>query len=241
MKPNVIAAYRHEDPAGKEKAIFQPYSSLDKNFLEFLAAQGDLGAMEEVAECCYYGDGREPDLPKARTLLERGAEAGNQDAMFILAESYRTGTGVKQSYEDYFVWLEKAANAGSWQAAKNMATAYFHGKERYDGFGFDQDDSKALEWSIKAAELTHYIWHVYAQPDFQGFDEMKDGLVDQFASSVDVIARHYQTGRGVEKDRKKAIEWLKRGNQLVREATGGRSYDYFDARIEALKKESKDS
>ncbi len=208
----------------------QPYNKLDQTLLELLASQGDLCALEELAERMYN---EKKNDTVAVALFQKGAEAGNQDAMFMLANCYFRGIGVDESNELYFQWLQKAAEGGSWMAARNMATAFFYGRERYDGAGFDQSDAKALEWSVHAADLIEYCWRQYTQPGFSAFKDIADDLVDQYAAVCETIAKHYQSGKGTEKNYAEAIAWLKKGNEIVLAASGS-TYPYFDSGIRAL-------
>lgn len=232
MKPNFFSAFKHTSLTS-DAVTYQPYYKLDQTMVEFLCNQGDMGAMEEIAES-YYSSEDPAILKKAVELFKLGAEKGNQDAMFMMANCYFEGNGVPQSYEDYFAWLQKAADNGSWMAARNMATAYFRGKDHYEGFGFDQDHGKALEWSITAAELILCNWEYFTQPNFEDFGDTTDELVDNYAKLAETIARHYQFGKGVEQSTEMAIQWLEKGNDLVVRATGC-TWSYFDGIIEKLK------
>lgn len=234
-KPNYLAAFKKNSVMADPDAapVYKPYSSLDQTMLDFLAGQGDLGALEALAEKAYGADkGPESDAAAA-AMFRKGAEGGNQEAMFMLSGCYYQGTGVDQDYDQYFYWTKQAADAGSWKAARNLATAYFRGPERYHGHGPAQNDEKALEWSIRTAELQEEYWRYYTQPGFSAFKDETDNLVDEYSKTVELIAKHYQAGKGTQQSYTQAVAWLKRGNALI-EAASGKTYAYFDSGIAAL-------
>ena len=64
----------------------------------------------------------------AREWFEKAANAGNVDARYQFALSYKRGMGTEVSIEKYIAELKKAADSGSTEALKQMAYYYNNGE-----------------------------------------------------------------------------------------------------------------
>lgn len=89
---------------------------------------------------------RRAALDKRIDECYRLAERGYSDAQYELAEYYYNGNGVTRSYEDAFIWFEKAAKKGNKSAMERLGDCYYH------GFGVAQSYAKAEKWYNKAAK-----------------------------------------------------------------------------------------
>lgn len=78
--------------------------------------------------------------------LRPAAEQGDAEAQFRLAECYRWGQGVKQSYEEAAMWYLESAKRGYASAQKALSECY------EQGHGVPQSQAEACEWCRKAAE-----------------------------------------------------------------------------------------
>ena len=57
------------------------------------------------------GNGVEQDQEKAFQYFQKASEAGDESAMFNLADCYFNGLGTEQSEEQAVPWYQKAAEA----------------------------------------------------------------------------------------------------------------------------------
>lgn len=100
----------------------------------------------------------------------------DQEAPVAEGSSVHQVEGNEHEHEQY-VWRRVAAEVGEAIACFDIGTQYFSGKQ-----AFTKDESKAVEWFTKAAELGH-------------------------AKAQNVLATCYANNRGVELDQEKAIFW----------------------------------
>ena len=66
-------------------------------------------AMTELGGCYYDGRGVAKNEAKAFEWMEKGARAGDTDAMGALGGLYASGTGVAKDEVKAFEWFEKCA------------------------------------------------------------------------------------------------------------------------------------
>ncbi len=112
--------------------------------------------------------------------LESSANAGDTDAMVLLADCYRRGLGTETDENKAFqLYLQAASAEDDIGAIRATAGCY------YDGVGTDQNYDEAFKWYMKAAQLNDV-------------DSMKD------------VADCYMKGYGTEADPQKAVEWYTR-------------------------------
>ena len=91
-------------------------------------------------------NGRSEDLPRATALLQQAAAKGDNNAHWMLAESYAIGRGLPQSNELAVEHLRPAAIAGIGPAQRELGLAYATGK------GIKQDAALARLWRDAADE-----------------------------------------------------------------------------------------
>lgn len=161
------------------------------------------------------------DFDKALNYYLKAADSSDSNAMFRLGQIYLESFG----YHDYNVsynsdlgteWMKRAGNAGSIEAMKYLADVY--------AFGFrdiDSDFTEAVYWFKKAVaygdddaldKLTDYYWSksrdnvAFAQETFKFYQSLADkGNV----RVIERLADCYAEGRGIPRDKYKAIEWYK--------------------------------
>lgn len=138
------------------------------------ARQGDIEAMERMAQLYRSGTGVEKNAEKAGFWRQKAREekaiaaaetdrdranAGQVEAMRDLADRYQNGNGVEKSDELAAEWRSKAekveadralsqAEAGNVEAMQEMAKRYSQGA------GVDRDLAESEKWASKAAEIT---------------------------------------------------------------------------------------
>lgn len=77
-----------------------------------LARAGHGPTAFRVGQMSEFGQGLPRDPAVAATWYEKGALAGDSDAMAALGMLYLHGLGVSQSYADAYLWLSMAAACG---------------------------------------------------------------------------------------------------------------------------------
>ena|ERR1700683_5355769 len=99
------------------------------SFLQFRRFAADPGA-NFLNQGLHYdlGEGVSQDYVKAREFYQKGADAGNAQAMNNLGALYEEGQGVSQDYAMAREWYEKAANAGFPHAMGNLGLLYYKGE-----------------------------------------------------------------------------------------------------------------
>ena len=221
----------NSDPTGMSSPVIcQPYSQLDGKFLEFIVEnEGQPNALVELGERYHFGvDGFEQDYDKAFYYLKKAADCGSPEALFMVADYYRLGHAVAKDYTKYFYYLEKAADAGSYMAWMNMATAYHFGKERYEGFGYEQNEEQCVQCNINAVSCIEIYWERYTQRNFVGYQGLVQRLFDCYVQNIDLISQYYE-----QRDKSEARRWLNKGNDFVLKACG-KTHLMFDKALSEL-------
>ena len=83
------------------------------------------------------------DYDQAIALLRPEARSSNTEAWYLLGNAYAGKDQGKKAAR----WLEKAANAGNYDAATQL------GKMYASGHGVDLDPNQAAHWFQKASEI----------------------------------------------------------------------------------------
>lgn len=150
--------------------------------------------------------------------IMRLAEKGDAQAQMELADAYFNGKGgLKRSFQDAVVWLEKAAEAGDVNAQYQIAQCYMEGK------GVAKSEEKGVEWLTKVAEggnadaqrqlaLCYRDGRGIAQSNEKYFfwiEKVADG--EKPETQLD-LAKAYYVGDGVKKDLNKARFWAEKSS-----------------------------
>ncbi|MGN6652167.1 SEL1-like repeat protein [Trinickia sp.] len=115
-------------------------------WLRHAATQGNATAQSALARHLFSGIGGQHDDYEAFAWANRSA-VDSADGMMLVGESYLMGRGVEQNVAAALQWLTKAADAGSAQAANDLANCYETGE------GVARDPLIAQRWYRKAAAL----------------------------------------------------------------------------------------
>ncbi len=94
-------------------------------------------------------DGRAPDAAAAMEWFKQAVALGSVRAAFNMAEMFRVGLGVPQSFTLAAEWYERAAGEDFAPAQFYLAALLFR------GLGVDQDEARATGLLRRAAELGH--------------------------------------------------------------------------------------
>lgn len=145
--------------------------------------------------------------------LRAKAKADDPQAMLELALAYRDGEGVEPNPEEFFGWVQKAADTGLPEAAYELAQAY------RDGVGTDPDDTRYIEWLQIAAKANH-LAALYdlaiAHKDGEGvqadekrfFRLMKKAAEGGEPDAMLELAFAYKEGVGTSHSSTSYIKWL---------------------------------
>ena len=166
--------YRQAADAGDAAAMYRLGESyftgqgVEQNYAQAIewyrkaADAGNAAAMLRLGERYRVGLGVEQDYAQAIEWYEKALDAGSEDSntafhtgytstkliecYYLLGESYFTGEGVEQDYEQAVEWYQKAAEAGDAAAMSRLGDCYFQGQ------GVEADYAQAVEWYRQAAE-----------------------------------------------------------------------------------------
>ncbi len=153
--------------------------------------------------------------PEELAFLQASAEAGNVDAMLLLADCCQNGWGLAPDGEAAFHWYGQAAEKGSTQGMVGMANCYL------SGIGVAADPQQVFRLNLQAAELGDVSGMVNAAACYEdGYGTAADSeaACRWYARAAEAnydlgvyhLARCYRSGIGVEADPTQAFFWMKR-------------------------------
>ncbi len=143
------------------------------------------------------------------------AEKGDVKSQSELADAYLKGKGVKRSFQDAALWLEKVAQAGDAQAQYQLAYLYLEGK------GVTKSEENAAEWLSKAAKngnlnaeqelaLCYRDGRGVPQSNEKYYAWIEKNADNEKAETLLNLAKAYYAGDGVTKDVNKAKFWAQK-------------------------------
>ena len=188
---------------------------LKKLFTNKTEQKEDLTQKHTPENLCFLADHYKDDktFTKAFTLYKIAAEKKYPEALFKLGYCYHYGEGTSKNSEKAFDSFKESAELGLPPAQFILSSCY------RDGIGTQKDAEKTLFWQKKAAEngwmpaQISLSKHYYNKKDF--FDSLKWLDIAVKAKSPEaylMYSMYYEKGlAGLEKDEKKAFEWVKRG------------------------------
>jgi TPR repeat protein len=191
------------------------YASMDMDSLRREADYAIPGALEELGERYLFGISVGKDVDKACEMFTKAAQAGNPDAMYMLADVYRTEQYGRQDWERYFELLPAAAERGSWKAMFNLALAYYKGKKAHGGFGPEADHSQTIVWSTRCMNMCQALLTMFfAGSSTKELESYFSDVYDTFVRCVSATSKQYADGDGTEKDIEKARAMVNKGQEL---------------------------
>ena len=144
----------------------------------------------ELLECLrkgsdyYYGKGVEKNFDLSKRIFTYGCEQNEKHACFSLGLMYLEGKGVLMDHKTSLKFFKKSCKLGFGDACSNVAWIYMHGKK------VKHNKRKAVLYEGK------------------GCFDLKSAI------SCYTLGNYYSSGRGVRKNRKKAIELYKKSCEL---------------------------
>lgn len=121
-----------------------------ENLLVSLADKGDVRALKGLAYMRLNPNEDRYDPTKAAGLLQKGADAGDPEAMFELARLYEKGIGLDQDISRALELFHAAADEDFPDAINDLGFLHFQG-----GLEVPRDQRKAIEYFERAANLRH--------------------------------------------------------------------------------------
>ncbi len=159
--------------------------------------------------------GRSGDYAAAFPLIQRAADAGHRDAMYVLGTMYSQGQGVTQSRATARLWFERAAVLGHAQAAYNL------GIHHDQGLDTPVDPTRALGWYVRGAELgdaqsAYNAGHLYLQTGStaatlaNAFRHFLQAAEAGLPRAQNAVGYAYRNGYGVAIDWDLARDWYRK-------------------------------
>ena len=186
-----------------------------------------------------YGDDETPqNHEQACRLFMEEALDGNALAMHDLGRMFADGTGVEADVEQSHAWYAKALSAFQTveRQRPNRYVEYRIGWMLLHGVGTERDETAALEWLEKSAELKNtyaeyqMAKHILANPSAkrERTRQAVDWLTHAAEAGLDcaqyALGKLYRDGGPVAQDMTQAVIWFsqaaERGNQYAMYALG---------------------
>lgn len=175
------------------------------------AEDGDVDAMETLAMKYLNGDDEaDADPEKAFYWFLKMAQAGSTNGLFNAGLLYAKGHGTKRDFREALHWMKEAdshgdedaagltsilqdlvqysdpAEKGDADAQAKIARAYMTLGQSVKQFGSDDDFKESVKWASLSAQKNN-------------------------SEAFWILALAYEHGRGVGKDKKKAVEYYRKG------------------------------
>lgn len=190
-----------------QKLINISYHYCNTEILTSIANSGNQEAQYLLAELLVNSD-----IEKAVDWYTKAAENNHSLAQYKLASLYNDGQDIEQDYSKAFFLFKKSADNGNVYAMFATAMCYKNGK------GTQQNYANALKYFTAASQKGHIgaitqIAFLYQYGNGVKQDDNKMFKLHKKASkyiscSLCNLATCYKEGRGVKKNKKKAIQLL---------------------------------
>lgn len=218
IQMHFLAEHYQEKLGDNDKAMY---------WHELAAEKGQRFSMYELGERYLNGKEVSKNTGKAFYWHEKAANQYHYGSMYQTAEMYRKGIGTIKNNEKAYFWYKKAIN-GSWSERKVIIGKFFLELNKYEealdllktAANTEQNNQEAMELlgdiyynGNPAAEKKYeeaIKWYLLAyknkdqKPKSSFYKERRTMNV---AALKEKIAKMYEEGLGVEKDKKMAKEW----------------------------------
>lgn len=192
-----------------------PVKDYEKARAYYEAAGDNLPAHLSLGFLYYNGNGVEENKEKAQELFDAVVAEG-------YVEGYLGSATIAKDSEDYETALEYYNKVLEGEEQLYIANAMYYIGTLYDnGRGVELDDTVAMEWYEKAANLGNTSAMNSAGYGYGSAEGVEEDLVKAFelylkaadlgnASAMYNVGRSYMAGQGVELDYAKAMEWFEK-------------------------------
>lgn len=209
--------------------------------LEAAARKGDAAAQYELARRLVHGQGVATDKERALQLLKASAGQQFSAAEYELAREFRGIGGGTRDPQKSLSYLQQSASHGYMPAQVDLAFAYFNGNDQVH-----KDLIQSRTWFEKAAQgdsvIAQCMLGDFYKQGLGGLHQDADAAFKWYKRAAPRADRcapkaqyelylGYETGNGVRKNKKLAIDWLKKaaeGNNPAAQRTLGRHYERGD-------------
>ena len=171
-----------------------------------LESADKLGVKWLLAQAFKEGIGTLRNEKSYVTWMERAAQDRDPEAMFSLAEAYRSGgEGVERDENQYFYWRRQMAKEGLPFALMEMAQAY------KTGDGMPQSDDQFFKNATKAMKL--------AEEAISGtIEDDGDFTSEDLPQAIQLVAQAHRDGTGTTKSKTKYFCYLSKAMTAVNNA-----------------------
>lgn len=188
---------------------------------ELAMNQGSVAAITALGHLYKYGLGCKLNKKKAFAYYLEAAEKGEGKALDLVADAYEEGEGVIKSRKKAWKFRIKAYEAGYRTVAGKIGDGYYTGI-----LGVAKRDiKKAIEYYEIAISLgeTHYVGdlvNIYLTGDTEFNPQKAEQLLldhpdeEWFGDNWYLLGMCYFEGSGVEQDKTKGIEYLKKSADI---------------------------
>ncbi|MDD2779693.1 MAG: tetratricopeptide repeat protein [Candidatus Methanomethylophilaceae archaeon] len=195
----------------------------EKRAIEYLGAAADKGIVAAAAELgmMHYFSERK-DSGSALRRFVQAAEAGDVTSMYMAGVMYEEGDGTPADTAEAEKWFALAADMGVPEAKFRLASIY---RERKDAEGH-REKAEALYRESAQCGMTEAMFNLAAMLCERGDHAGAVGWYRSAAEKNDpdsqfFLGMMYLEGKGVMKDPKEGITWLRvsadNGNEMARE------------------------
>ena len=207
----------------EEGRIMFKQGEYEKAFMNFheAATLGYSDAIFNTAICYLNGKGTEMDSIKAFQYFRRAANLNHVRATHNLASCYMYGFGTKRNSEKALELYKKSATMGLAVSQTVIGNCYLKGS------GVEQDSTLAYEWFEKAAADNEPTAQCFIAEKLANIDSTKEmskrklrkqPAIEYYQKAAEggnayaqyKLARFYETGYYVKKNKKKAFYWYLR-------------------------------
>lgn len=123
------------------------------------ANNGEVWAMNNLANCYANGEEVTKDISKAVYWYKKGVENGCEVAMYNLSFYYKRGDGVEQNYEKAIGLLKRSAKLNYSYALKELGVAYFLGDYGLKvDYNIAQKFLKDASFTKNTTAMCYYAW-----------------------------------------------------------------------------------
>jgi len=192
------------------QAVTQNYQEA-MTWYKMAADKGDSSAMRSIAILYDDGQGVTQNYQEAMTWYKKATDKGDGTAMNRMGCLYRDGKGVAKNSQEAINWFKKAIDKGHVNSNIYIASLYkneknfreaIHWFEKGIQAGFELNSSEMAHFGYCYFQLQNYV---KAMEWYQKAYEAGDADTKNIAKGW--VAKMYEEGLGVEKNKKIAKEW----------------------------------
>ena len=172
--------------------------------------EGNVNPFITIGEKLYL----EGKYHEAFPIIEQAANNGNPRAMYILAMSYKDGSGIECNSEKCSECLRKANGLNEPLSMMNYAYWCCESDEEEKRQILSQYSEQLKKMADSGDTLAQFEYGdylvSYSDNEKLGIEYMSKAATKGFAPAQNNLGNKYYNGKGVEKDYAKAVEWYRK-------------------------------